>query len=72
MVDYSEGFWITLTGLVIGFLGLSVRMCLKSKCDQVELCCIKIHRDTTAEEKIEERQLDYGVYDKSEKGENKI
>ena len=72
MVDYSEGFWITLTGLVIGFLGLSVRMCLKSKCDRVEVCCIKIHRDTAAEEKIEERQLEYGVYDKSEKGETKI
>ena len=72
MTDYSEGFWITLTGLVIGFLGLSVRMCLKSKCDQVEFCCLKIHRDTDAEEKIEERHLEYGVYDRSEKGENKI
>lgn len=67
MTDYSEGFWITLAGLIVGFLGLSIRMCLKSKCDEVNLCCLKIHRDTIAEEKIEEKQLDYGIYDKEEK-----
>jgi hypothetical protein len=66
MVDYSEGFWITLAGLVIGFCGLSLKMCLKSKCDEVNLCCLKIHRDTIAEEKIEEKQLDYGIYDKAD------
>ena len=64
MTDYSEGFWITLSGLVIGFLGLSIRMCLKSKCDTVDCCCIKIHRAVELEEKIEEKQLDYGIYDK--------
>lgn len=66
MVDYSEGFWITLTGLVIGFLGVTVKMCLKSKCDEVNICCIKIHRSVELEEKLEERQLDYGVYDKED------
>jgi hypothetical protein len=64
MTDYSEGFWITLSGLVIGFLGLSIRMCLKSKCDQVDFCCLKIHRAVEMEEQIEEKQLDYGMYDK--------
>jgi len=66
MVDYSEGFWITLTGLVIGFLGITVKMCLKSKCDEVNICCIKIHRAVELEEKLEERQIDYGVYDKED------
>jgi hypothetical protein len=66
MTEYSEGFWITMAGLVIGFLGLSIRMCLKSKCDEVNLCCLKIHRDTAIEEKIEEKQLDYGMYEKEE------
>jgi hypothetical protein len=66
MVEYSEGFWITLTGLVIGFMGLTIKFCLKSKCDNVECCCFKIHRAVEMEERIEERQLDYGVYDKDE------
>lgn len=69
MTDYSEGFWITLSGLVIGFLGLSIRMCLKSKCDRVDCLCFKIHRAVELEEHLEERQLDLGVY---EKGEEKI
>jgi hypothetical protein len=73
MVDYSEGFWITMTGLIIGFLGVSVRMCLRSKCDNVELCCLKIHRNVEVEEKAEEVELKYGVYDGQEKkGEEKI
>lgn len=69
MVDYSEGFYITLGGLIFGFLGLSIRMCLKSKCDSVQCCCLKIHRAVDLEEKFEEKQLDYGVY---EKGEEKV
>jgi hypothetical protein len=66
MTDYSEGFWITLTGLVIGFFGLSIRYCLKSKCNSVECFCFKIHRAVDLEEKFEEKQLDYGIYDKEE------
>ena len=66
MIDYSEGFWITTIGLVIGFLGMSVKMCLKSKCDEVSCCCIKIHRNVEVEEKSEEAELKYGVYDKAE------
>lgn len=69
MTDYSEGFWITLSGLVIGFFGLTIRFCLKSKCDNVECCCFKIHRAVELEEKFEEKELDYGIY---EKGEEKI
>ena len=64
-----------MTGLIIGFLGLSVRMCLRSKCDNVELCCLKIHRNVEVEEKAEEVELKYGVYDsqeKEKKGEEKI
>ena len=72
MTDYSEGFWITMTGLIIGFLGLSVKMCLRSKCDSVDLCCLKIHRNVEVEEKAEEIELKYGVYDgqKGNKEEN--
>ena len=51
---YSEGFWITLTGLIIGFLGLTIRACLKSKCDEVACCGCRIHRAVEVEERLEE------------------
>ena len=54
MTTYSEGFWITMAGLIIGFAGLTIRLCLKSKCDDVSVCCcIKIHRAVDLEERIE-------------------
>jgi hypothetical protein len=41
---------ITIVTLIIGFMGLSVKMCLASKCDTVELLgCLKIHRNTDQE-----------------------
>lgn len=41
---------ITIVTLIIGFMGLSVKMCLASKCDKVELLgCLKIHRNTEQE-----------------------
>jgi hypothetical protein len=30
--------------------------CYKSKCKEVEFCCIKIKRDTTAEEELDIQQ----------------
>jgi hypothetical protein len=54
---YSEGFWITLAGLIFGFLGLTIRACLKSKCDDVACCGIHIHRAVEVEERLEEGQF---------------
>ena len=51
----SEVFW---TGLYTSLIGFSIAMgsqCYKSKCSQVEFCCIKIIRDTTAEEELDTR-----------------
>jgi len=67
MIDYSEGFYISICTLVIGFLGLTIKQCLASKCDNVVCCCLKIHRAVDLEERIEERRLDYGIYDKTER-----
>ena len=52
----SEVFW---TGLFSSLIGFSIAMgaqCYKSKCSQVEFCCIKITRDTTAEEELDIQQ----------------
>ena len=46
----SEVFWTGLYSSLIGFvLAVSVQ-CYKSKCRQVDICCIKIIRDVEAEE----------------------
>jgi NAD(P)H-hydrate repair Nnr-like enzyme with NAD(P)H-hydrate dehydratase domain len=58
---YSEGFWITLAGLIIGFLGLTIRACLKSKCDEVACCGCRIHRAVEVEERIEENNTQLNI-----------
>jgi hypothetical protein len=51
---FDGAFWITMAGICIGFFGLVLRLCYKSKCKQIECGCIKIIRDTENEEKLDE------------------
>ncbi len=48
-------FWITLAGIISGVFGLSLKMCLKSKCEDVNCLfgLFKIHRNVEVEEDIE-------------------
>jgi len=48
-----------LATLGTGVLGLSIRYCFKSKCEDVSLCfgLIKIHRNTDDEVKAEEMEI---------------
>jgi uncharacterized OsmC-like protein len=43
-----------LISSVLGCLGMSFRMMYKSKCKEVDFCCIRVLRDTQGEEKIDE------------------
>ena len=45
----NETFWISFISVMSGLLIISIKYCLKSKCDKVECCCIKIHRNTEQE-----------------------
>lgn len=49
MPDLSETFFILIVTGGFAFLGLTVRYCLRSKCDRIECGCIKIHRNTAEE-----------------------
>ena len=51
----SFEFWITISGIISGFVGLTVKMCLRSKCEDVNLCygMFAIHRNVEVEEDIE-------------------
>ena len=47
----SEVFWTFFVSSMVGFIIAIMKMCYKSKCREVSFCCIKIIRDTEAEEK---------------------
>lgn len=47
-------FYMFLISSVLGCLGMSFRMMYKSKCREVDFCCIRVLRDTQGEEKIDE------------------
>jgi hypothetical protein len=53
MPELSESFYILLVTGGFAFLGLVVRYALKSACDTVECCCIKIHRNTEQENLVD-------------------
>ena len=50
---FSEVFFTGLYSSIIGFLIAIGAQCYKSKCKEVNICCIKIIRDTTGEEVID-------------------
>ena len=52
----SEVFWTGLYSSLIGFVLAIGSQCYKSKCKEVSFCCIKIIRDTTAEEELDIQQ----------------
>ena len=52
----SEVFWSGTITSLIGFTLAMGAQCYKSKCSKVEFCCIKIVRDTTAEEELDIQQ----------------
>jgi hypothetical protein len=52
----SEVFWSGTITSLIGFTLAMGAQCYKSKCSHVEFCCIKIVRDTTAEEELDIQQ----------------
>lgn len=47
----TETFWMFLITSSIGFIIAISKMCYKSKCKEVDICCIKVVRDTSLEEK---------------------
>ena len=44
-------FWTFFITSMVGFVLALTKMCYKSKCKEVDLCCVKIIRDTEIEEK---------------------
>lgn len=47
----SEVFWVGLYTAGIGFVLAIARFAYKSKCSKIDMCCIRIERNTEAEVK---------------------
>ena len=50
-IELSEMFWTFFITSIAGFILALGKMCYKSKCTQIDLCCIKITRNIEAEVK---------------------
>ena len=45
----NETFWVSFISICSGLVIITLKYCLKSKCDRVECWCLKIHRNTEQE-----------------------
>ena len=52
----SEVFYSGLTTTLVGFILAMGAQCYKSKCKEVNFCCIKIIRDVEGEEQLDIQQ----------------
>lgn len=52
-MELSETFWVGFYTSCMAFLLGIGRICYKSKCKEVKLCCIKIIRDVKGEEELD-------------------
>lgn len=48
-MEFSEVFYTFLITSGIGFILALARVCYKSKCSTIDICCIKITRNIQAE-----------------------
>jgi hypothetical protein len=61
--QFGGTFWITISGMTLGFLATTGIYCLKAKCNQVSLCwgLIKIQRDVEAEVTEDDNEINHGM-----------
>jgi hypothetical protein len=67
----TETFYMFVLTSVIGFIIAMTKMCYKSKCKEVDLCCLKIVRDTNIEEKELEFEMNHNTTEEELKS-NKV
>ena len=51
----SETFYVGLYSALMGFVLAISAQCYRSKCREVNFCCIKIIRDVEGEEELDQR-----------------
>jgi hypothetical protein len=56
---FDDTFFLTLAGIVVGLVGLSIRFCYRSKCKTIDCWGLHIVRDVENEEKLDEMEIQY-------------
>ena len=59
--EYNGAFFLSLATMLFGFLGLSIKYCLKSKCEDINLCGVHIQRRVDLEVDEEKYEIDHNV-----------
>ena len=61
--QFGGTFWITVSGMTLGFLATAGIYCLKAKCSQISLCwgLITVKRDVNAEVKENTEEMKHGI-----------
>ena len=67
MITFSETFYMFLVTSGVGLLLALTKDCYKSKCKEIDFCCMKIVRDTENEEKLDEISMKNKTESKDEK-----
>ena len=66
---FDAVFFLVFGSFVFGCFGLVIRYCLKSKCDNINLCfgLITVHRNVELEAEEEMKQMELGIKDDDSK-----
>lgn len=69
MITYDGVFFISIATILAGSFGLSVRYCLKSKCEKFSLCCglFEINRRVDLEVQEELAMMEMGNVEEENK-----
>jgi hypothetical protein len=68
----SEFFWNSFVAVISALLLACGALCYKSKCKQLEICCIKIIRDVETEEREHEFDVSHGIRNNNPLGLNNV
>jgi hypothetical protein len=60
---FNGAFWITITVTITGSIGLAIKYCLKSKCENIDCCWggLVIHRNVELEQEEEMKAMEMGL-----------
>ena len=63
MQNFDGTFWLSLTGIIVGFASGALIYCIKSKCSKCFLCfgLINIERDVKTEAEEERFEIEHGI-----------
>ena len=58
VLGFTEVYWTLVLSTGTAFLLAVARMCYKSKCKRIKFCGLDIERDTEAEEREDEKEME--------------